>query len=102
MSIEFYYVAAALCGVLSAARITRLMVADDFPPAVWLRIKVDDLTHEGPWSKVVHCGWCFGPYATALVLGTGVLSHLHWAWWLVNGWLAASYLASLIVYWDEG
>lgn len=93
--------AAVVVGILSAARITRLVVQDDFPPAVWFRIKWDTVTDDGEWSKLVHCHWCFSPYATALVLATAILTDLNPWWWIINGWLASAYLASMVVERDE-
>lgn len=102
MNHEFVVVVAAIVGVLGTARLTRLIVADSYPPSVWLRIKWDTLTHDGPWSKLVHCAYCASPYIAAPNLAWAVLSDLHWSWWIFNGWLAASYVASLVVFWDEG
>jgi hypothetical protein len=109
MNTEFLYVAAALVGVLSSGRLVRLLVSDDFPPSVWLRKKWDSLTEiedddvikDGPWGKIVHCGWCASPYISAMILLWAVLSHLHWTWWAFNGWMAGSYVASWIVFHDE-
>lgn len=98
---EFYYTVAALVGVLSAGRVIRLLVNDDFPPTVWLRMKWDGLTKDGDWSKIVHCGWCASPYICAVILAWGLLSHLHWTWWVLNGWAAGSYVASWLVFHDE-
>ena len=99
--INWQYVAAAIIGVLSAARLTRLLVQDEFPFSVWFRVKWDGITKDGPWAKLVHCPWCAAPYITGIILLWAVLSHLHWTWWLFNGWLAASYAASWVVFHDE-
>lgn len=87
--------------VLATARLTRLLVNDEFPPSVWLRIKWDTITKDGSWSKLVHCPWCAAPYIAAILLAWGVLSGLHWSWWVFCGWLAGSYAASWIVFHDE-
>lgn len=50
---------------------------------------------------MLHCPWCFGPWCTLVVGLWGVLSYLHWTWWAVNDWLAASYLVSWAVFHDE-
>lgn len=97
----FWYVAASVVGVLSAARLTRLAVADEFPPSVWVRMKWDTLTKDGSWSKLAHCPWCASPYFSAMILLWAVLSHLHWSWWLFNSWMAMSYAASWVVFHDE-
>lgn len=100
--IHSYWVVAGVVGVLSAARLTRLLVADEFPPVVWFRIKWDEATKDGSWSKLVHCPWCAAPYFSAIVLAWALLSGLHWTWWVFNGWLAGAYLASMVVFHDEG
>lgn len=93
---DFQWVAAAIVAAMSAARITRLITWDDFPPSVWLRIKFADLVGD-KWGKVVNCMWCFGPYAAAFVLGWGYLTGFDKWWWLFNGWLALAYAASMVV-----
>jgi hypothetical protein len=93
--------AAAVVGVLSAARITRLVVADTFPPSARLRMAYDKVTGDSEWSTLVHCPWCFGPWASAIVLAWGLLTDFHTPWWVFNGWLGGSYIASWIVFHDE-
>lgn len=101
-----YFVAAALVGVVGAARIVRLVTADTFPPSVWLRIKFEDKAGES-WGKLITCPWCFGPYSTGLAIGTFLVAHFllggAWltAWWIFYGWMAASYAVSWIVFHDE-
>lgn len=98
---SIYFALALVTFILSAARLTRLVVADDYPPTIRLRIWWDTITKDGGWSKLAHCPWCFGPWA-ALLIGTwGYLSNLHWTWWVVNGWLATSYVVSWVVFHDE-
>lgn len=94
-------VAAVVVGILSAARITRLVTQDSFPPVAWVRARWDDRTDGGTWNDLLHCHWCFAPYATGFVMASGFLSHFHWTWWIFNLWLAASYLASMTVEHDE-
>lgn len=109
MNQEFLYVAAVFVGVLSTGRLVRLLVNDAFPPSAWLRTKWDDRTSDrtgdevkdGKWTVLVHCPWCASPYISAIILAWALLSHLHWTWWVFNGWLAASYAASWIVFHDE-
>lgn len=92
---------ALLVGVLGTARFVRLIVADEYPPVVWLRMKWGAITHDGPWSLVLNCPWCFAPYATAANLAIAWFTHLHPAWWITNLWLAASYASAWVVYHDE-
>jgi hypothetical protein len=96
-----YFALAVIVAVLSAARLTRLVVADEYPPTIRLRIWWDTKTHDGPWSKLVHCPWCFGPWAALAVGAWGYLSNLHWTWWIFNAWLAISYAVSWVVFHDE-
>lgn len=102
---DYLYIAAAVVvGVLGAARFVRLVVADSFPPSVWLRIKYEDKAGE-QWGKMLTCPWCFGPYVTLLdllwFLASDGSDFWRGAWWVANGWLAASYAVSWVVYHDE-
>lgn len=100
------WAAPLLIGVLGAARLTRLVVHDAYPPAVavrewWVRLFVRKDGEISGWSKLATCHWCFGPWAFALVLLTAWLTNLHWGWWLFWGWLAGAYLTSMVVERDE-
>lgn len=92
---------AVIVGVLSVARLARLITQDSFPPAVWARMKWDEITDDGPWSLLAHCHWCITPWLTIPVGLWGWLSELHTSWWVFNGWLAAAYVAGMIVERDE-
>lgn len=94
-------VAAVVVGILASARFTRLVVADKFPPSMWVRMKFAEITKDGSWSTLVQCPWCFAPYVVAADLAWALLSNTDTVWWIVNGWLAASYAASWVVYHDE-
>lgn len=98
---EFIIVAAVVVGVVGTARLVRLVTSDTFPPTVWWRIKWAEITNDNEWSKLFSCLWCFSPYVTAANLAWALLSDLHWAWWVFNGWMAASYVASWLVFHDE-
>lgn len=97
---------AGIVAIIGAGRLTRLLTTDSWPPVVWLRIRWETLTHDGPWSHLVRCLWCVGPWAFLLALGTFTLSFYAvwagWVWWLFWGWLAGAYLTSQYVYFDEG
>lgn len=101
MAIEFVLVAAVLTGIISSARLTRLVIHDDFPPSVRLRIIWDNLTDGSGWNKLLHCHWCFAAWVSLPILLWGYFSELHWSWWLFNGWTAGHYLASMLVERDE-
>lgn len=104
MHTEFEWVAIAIVSVLSTARITRLATWDALPPAIWLRDKYDDLTDNGPWSLLLHCGYCFGIWAAAFVVAWGYLCDWSggWgtAWWLFNGGMAVAYLGAIVMAYD--
>ena len=95
------YLAALVVGLLSTARLTRLITQDSFPPAVWLRVKWDDLTDGTGWNVLLHCHWCLSPWLVIPVGLWGLLSDFHVSWWLFNGWLAAAYVVAMIVERDE-
>lgn len=96
-----FYGMAILVGIISTARITRLITQDTFPPSAWLRSRWDGLTEESPWNTLMHCHWCLAPWIIIPVAAWGFLADFNIWWWLVNGWLAASYLASIFVEHDE-
>jgi len=94
---------ALLVTVFAAGRLTRLITADHWPPVDWFRAKWDAHSDRlGGWWLLAACHWCLGPWMTAIVGLWAVLSHLHWTWWIFNGWLALSYLTSILVHHDEG
>jgi hypothetical protein len=91
-----YIVAAVIVGVLSTARLTRLVTEDSWPPVVWLRMQWDRITDHGPWYDLVDCPWCLAPWLVAPNLILAVVTDLHPAWWIINGWLAASLAVSWV------
>lgn len=100
---DWTLVAAVLVGVVSVARTARLLVHDSFPPAAWLRVRYMALV--GPssdWAKLAECQFCLAPYLMAGMIGWAWVSDLHWTWWVINGWWAASYVAAMVVSYDEG
>lgn len=99
---DLRWVAIALVGVFSAARISRLVTIDSFPPSVWLRIKWRSITDDGSWSTLVDCGWCFTVWSWAFVLGWGLIWDWPTAWWIFNSLLAGAYLAAMVQAHDGG
>lgn len=94
--------AAVVIGVLSVARTARLLTYDSFPPVAWLRTRyLAAVGPDGPWAPLGTCAFCLAPYLSAGMLAWAYLSGLHWTWWVANGWWAASYLAAIIVAYDE-
>lgn len=97
----FQIIITALVAVVGSARFTRLIVADSYPPSMWVRDKWRVITKDGSWSKLVDCPWCAAPYVCAANLGLGYFLHWPTWWYIVNCWLAASYAAAWLVYKDE-
>lgn len=112
MSDEFYWIAVAVVSVLSTARLTRLVVMDKFPPVVRLKktfLILTDTSRLAGYQLLVFCGYCLSFWMMALVLFFGWVCGVYgtdpfggssdidfWAWWLFNGTLGGSYLATMI------
>lgn len=98
-------IAAIVTAVLGVGRLTRIVTYDDYPPTVALRTWwVDSVTRGNGWAKLLTCYWCFSPWLMAVCLGWGLASFGQtWecVWWIFWGWLALSYLASMIIARDE-
>lgn len=97
-------------GILGVARLTRIIVFDDYPPAVWWRVKWTDWTENAPgagpyrkmWVKMFTCWWCLSPWiALVCILWWMFLVPLHpawlYAWWAWWGMLAAGYVATMVI-----
>jgi hypothetical protein len=55
--------------VLTAARLTRLVVADSFPPLAVARMRVVERWGQESWQAyLVHCPWCMGVWLAAAVV----------------------------------
>lgn len=94
-------VAAVVVGVLSVARTARLLTHDTLPPVEKLRSWLSARLAESDWEELIHCPFCVAPYLAA---GMGVwwwLADGHWTWWVINGWWAASYVAAIVVAYDQ-
>lgn len=115
MSTEFYWIAVAVVTVLSAARLTRLAVADDFPPVKFFRDRAYNWLDKGPkrlqWQIITYCGYCASFWLALPIVLWGYVAHVYghppndltgWqtAWWIFNGVLAASYLAAIVMRFD--
>lgn len=105
------FLLAVVVGVLSAGRITRLITADSWPPVLWAKERWTVWTSKSErrqaWWLLFSCHWCFSPWVTLVVGAWAVVDVLldgvlDWPWWVVNGWLAASYLVAMVVHRDEG
>jgi hypothetical protein len=93
--------AAIPVGIVAAARLTRLVTKDHWPPMSFVRRKYVELTQDTEWSVLAECPFCVAPYVVAADLAWAMKSELDKPWWVFNGWLAASYAASLIVVRDD-
>jgi hypothetical protein len=67
----------------------------------YLRRRYVELTGDSEWSVLAECPFCVAPYVVAADLAWAIGSDLGRPWWVVNGWLAASYAASWIVVRDD-
>lgn len=102
MNPEFYWIAVAVVAVLSAARVTRLLVVDEFPPIKKVRDWYEERTDGSGWQMISYCSYCMSPWVTLAVVLWGWLTDFGTAWWVVNGAFAASYVAAFIVRHDKG
>lgn len=93
--------AAFVVGTISVARMSRLLVWDDFPPVAWIRLKFFVAVGDSPWRKLMECAFCQAPYLSAVMFLWGWLSNLAWWWWVPNTWWAMAYLAAILVARDE-
>jgi len=104
----WWWVLAIAVAVLGAGRLARVVTHDSYPPSAWVRQKWSDWVirhnHED-WGILFFCFWCFTPWVMVIVIGWFLLGLLVpwilWAWWIFWGWLALSYVASIIVAYDE-
>jgi hypothetical protein len=106
-------VAAFIAAVITAARLTRLIVHDAWPPTRAFRRWVKAHTSADGWQPLVTCPFCLSPwfaltdllwgYAAGVGSSTSTLlpDAAEVSWWLVNLWLAVAYLASMLVLRDE-
>lgn len=98
-------VLAIIVGIVGVARLTRVIVHDDFPPAVWWRTKWSEWTHDGPWAKLFLCWWCLSFWIALVCIGWFLLIDVSafflWTWWIFWGALALSYLATMLIVRDE-
>jgi hypothetical protein len=96
---------AVIALVFASARLTRVIVFDDYPPSRWVRNKWDQYTATSGWNELFHCPYCMGVWvalplvvlAAGLTLGWGIFGTLVGLFWLVCAWLAVAYLSGIIV-----
>lgn len=99
------YIVAVLVLVLGVGRLVRIIYYDDFPLSVKLRILWDRVTGDSLWNKLFHCPWCLTPWVMLGAMGWFALGLYQpwaaWSWWLFWGWMALSYVATMIIVRDE-
>lgn len=111
---EWIVVAAVVTAIISTARLTRLVTHDRYPPAMalrrwWWNQTVAKGGWRAHWNLVLvgdepgdsGCPFCAAPWIMLAVGLWGWLSGPDAVWWGFNGWMAASYLASMVVVRDE-
>lgn len=94
---------ALIVATLSVARTARLIIHDDFPPMVWIRVRIRAFikNEDSKWLGLMDCPFCLAPYLTAVMLVWMYASDLHWTWWVANGWWAMSYVAAIVYSYDQ-
>lgn len=96
---------AIIVGIVGVARLTRVVVYDDFPPSVWWRNQWSIWTKDGPWAKLFHCWWCLSFWVALVCIGWFLLVDVHpfflWSWWIFWGALALGYLSTMLIVRDE-
>ncbi len=87
--------------VLGVARLTRAIVYDAFPPAMWWRERWEIWTRGGPWAKLFTCWWCLSFWIAGACVGWYIASLYFawaaWAWWIFWGSFALAYLAPMVI-----
>ena len=92
---------AVIVGTVSVARMVRLLIFDEFPPADWLRTRFLVITKDTPWTKIAECGFCLAPYLSVVMVAWALLSD-----WPGGGgfnvWFGVmSYGAAILVSYDQ-
>lgn len=93
--------------VLSVARLARLITHDTWPPMEWARPRI--ARRLKGWAELVICPFCVAPYLTVvqmlwfwLTYRQGVESDVFvWGWLIPNLWWALSYVAAIVVAYDQ-
>lgn len=88
-------------GIVGVARVTRVVVYDSFPPAVWARAKWTAWTDGTGWEKLLVCWWCFSVWVAAAAVGWYVAGlFIDWimvAWYIFWGIMALAYVAPMLI-----
>ena len=96
---------AIVVAILGVGRLTRVIVHDDFPPAMWWRDTWRRITNDGPWSMLFLCWWCLSFWIALVCIGWFIAGYyvvwIAWTWWIFWGALAVSYAATMVIVRDE-
>jgi hypothetical protein len=99
---EFILVLSIITGILAVTRVVRLVVDDAWPPMEKAR-KAYARRASDEWLPLIECPWCVAPYVAlpavawfALTFRFPTWTVNNWAWWIVNGWAAVSWLAAYL------
>lgn len=104
---RFILITSIVIGLLSVARTARLIGFDEYPPMEYLREKWNRKFGTEGWGKLIHCPFCSAPYLTAgmtlwwSITFTSESDLAQLLWWLINGVWGLSYLASILVAYDQ-
>lgn len=100
MAAEFTTTLVLALYVLTAARLTRIVVTDKVGDPIRNAV----IRRYGPNSMLTylaHCPWCFGWWVCAvLAFPTAIVAGLPW-WWGFGLWPAGSYLVGALGRWDS-
>lgn len=94
-----------LTAVIGVARLVRVVVYDDFPPAKWWREVWVSWTDGTGWQMLFTCWWCLSFWVALACIGWWIAGlyvlWAAWAWWIFWGALAVGYLAPMLIVRDE-
>lgn len=104
----WWFLWALFVAIMGVGRWSRLVTYDKFPPVVWVREKWEVWTVKhahSDWTDLLFCPWCFTPWLFLICIGwfalTFVAPFFAWSWWLFWGWGAVSYVASIVISYDQ-
>lgn len=106
MDVLLHPLVLGIIGIVSVARVTRLVTHDTWPPMEWARPRI--AARLKGWAELIVCPFCVAPYLMVVQIAWFLLlyenvstTHFLWFWVLPNAWWAFSYLASIIVAYDQ-
>jgi len=104
----WWFVWAIVVAVLGVGRLVRVITYDKFPPAAAFRRWWTGWTMKhkhDEWEILFFCPWCLPPWIALIAGGwfglTFLAEWVAWTWWVFWGWLAISYVISMVIVRDE-